>query len=48
MAKYLLPIVFVVLLALNAAAYTLLTMDLDGSTVATKRIMTQQERQQQR
>lgn len=41
MAKFLLPILFVLLLALNVAGFAFLTMDLDGSTVTHKRTTTQ-------
>jgi hypothetical protein len=36
MAKYFLPVVFVVILALNAALFAMIMLDLDGSNVTTK------------
>ncbi len=42
MRRYLLPVVFLVILALNAAAIMLM-MELDGSKVTTKHHTTQQE-----
>lgn len=43
MTKYLLPMVLVVIMALNAALVAVIALDLDGSTVKTKQAVTQQE-----
>lgn len=42
MRRYLLPVIFLVVLALNAAAIMLM-LDLDGSKVSTKHNTTQHE-----
>lgn len=43
MRKYLAPAVFVVLLGLCVAAYAFIAFELDGSTITTKRYLTQPE-----
>ena len=43
MGKYILPALFLLFMALNAAIYAFITLELDGSIVTTKRSVTQQE-----
>jgi len=39
MGKYLLPISFVLLMALSLGAYAFIVFELDGSTLTTKRVV---------
>jgi hypothetical protein len=41
MGKYLFPTLFVLFLGLSAAAYAFIVFELDGSTVTTKRSISQ-------
>ena len=43
MGKLLLPVIFILFLALNIAAYAFITFELDGSTIKTKQKVTEQE-----
>ena len=43
MAKYMLPVVFLVIMALNAALFAMITLELNGSNVTTKHTTTQPE-----
>jgi hypothetical protein len=43
MRKYLLPALFLLFMALNGAIYAFIMLELNGSTVTTKRSVTQQE-----
>ena len=49
MRKYVLPTLFMAFMLLNAALFVFITREFDGSTVTTKRTVTQPElRQRQR
>lgn len=43
MRKYLLPTLFMAFMLLNAALFAFIAREFDGSTVTTKRTVTQQE-----
>jgi hypothetical protein len=43
MTKLLLPVIFALIMALNAALFAMITLDLNGSTVKTKQAVPQHE-----